>query len=163
MFRRAICLMLACQLLLMQGLLCRGCPLTGGQHGHAAARPHIHTRQLLPAAQTSTTQPSRCPCCQRRQAALAKDHLARAVLQLRAASQEKDEGDDAFYLACDPQVVSGSRHQPKTECASVNLPVSFLPADLVRLEEGRRLAALPPPRSGLRPPPLYLLNLTLLI
>lgn len=162
MFRRAICLMLACQLLLMQGLLCRGCPLSGGQHGHAA-RPHIHTRQLLPTGQAGCEpQRSRCPCCQRRLAALEKGQ-ARAVPQARAASQEKGEADDAVFLSCDPQAVSGSRNQAEADGASLDLYVSFVPADLVRLAAMRRQAALPPPWSGLTSPPLYLLNLTLLI
>lgn len=161
MIRRVLCLFLVAQLLLVQGLLCRTCTGSCGQTAHAADRPHIHLRQIVPGEPATEPQESRCSCSRCR-SSRPPEHVAKSP-QVHSASQEKSNADDVIYLSGDPLAALAARNQVKAVgvCADMLAPVAT--AQVFRLEEEPHQAALPPLCLDPRSCPLYLLNLALLI
>jgi hypothetical protein len=159
MIRRALCLLLACQLLLVQGLLCRSCPASGAQQGHAADRPHIHARSLIPAP-SAELELKRCPCCQRR-----PDRGAQppASTMTNGARSGAGDTDDAVYLPASLVAEKAHRNQPRP-ADLLSGPAIFVAGLWVGgLLERRPEPALPPSPCPARLAPIYLLTLALLI
>jgi hypothetical protein len=158
MIRRVLCLLLACQLLLVQGLLCRSCPASGAQPGHAADRPHIHVRSLIPAP-SAEPELKRCPCCQHR-----GDRGAQPPASTMTSGARSGAGDtEAVYLPASLVAEKAHRNQPRP-ADLLSGPAIFVPGlwadDLLKR---RPEPALPPPPGRARLAPIYLLTLALLI
>lgn len=159
MIRRVLCLLLAIQLLLVQGLLSRACV---GQCGQAerAGRPHVHVRQLCPPL-VGQERP-RCPCCQRKlEQSIQK---AQAVESVCDASSGSGGPDDAVYLPPGHHLTAAGTCQKQTwadENVGVAAAALTLPAAASCGDGPPSLAAVPVSR----PPdaPLYLLTLRLLV
>jgi hypothetical protein len=121
MIRRVLCLLLAVQLLLVQGLLSRACFGQCGQAAHAT-RPHVHPRQLRPTSDQE--ERPRCLCCQRRLEQ--SRQTARVVPSVQNAPTSTDGTDDAVYLP--GQFLSVETGQKQKWANEVTEGVAVLPA-----------------------------------
>lgn len=159
MTRRVLRLLLACQLLLVQGQLCGSCPASGGQPGHAAGQPHIHTSRFIPGPASDEPMPNRCRCCQRRAEPTSQVAVARA----RDGSPRPSSQGDAVYLPT--ALVADEAHRSQPRFADLPLgPSDFAVGAFVAAPpECWPIDTSPPAPPGGRPAPIYLLNLALLI
>lgn len=124
MLRRAVCLLLACQLLLVQGLLCRSCPASAGQQAHAADRPHIHVRAATPVPAPAEPGPRGCPCCKHRAGGAEASRPAGPGCSAEDGAPRSDDLDGAVYLPA--SLVAAEAHRHVTRATDL-LGVSSLP------------------------------------
>ena len=162
MIRRVICLLLAVQLLLLQGLLGRTCTGSCGRTGEHANRPHIHLPQMGSASERPARP--RCSCCQRRAAQCRAEQATRVAMEIRDRPNQADDPGDIVYLPA--SLVSGvarSHEQAQFDRALSDMVALAVDTPPVRPRDGPFVdpESLPSLRHEGRP--LYLLNRTLLI
>jgi hypothetical protein len=123
MTRRVLCLLLAVQLLLVQGLLSRACTGSCGKTSHAPGRPHLHLSQRIPAA-GGQERPG-CPCCQRRLDRCAEGHAGRAAPQVHEPPRPAEGHADVIYLPASVVSTGQPKVQPRGDVAPANLAPDF--------------------------------------
>lgn len=158
--RRAVCLLLAVQMLLTQGLLCRCGAAADCQHGHGGApTPHLH----LPPLPLGKGNPKPHGCgCQHKRHKHTLSHGQGASAQA-AKNQPADRHDDVFYL---PELMAITDQAQRSVAWESCLPsltsgLALLPFTLADIVP--TTLALPPPFSERSSCPIFLRILTLLI
>ena len=162
MIRRVICLLLAVQLLLVQGLLGRACTGSCGRTGHAADRTHIHLPQMS-SASARQARP-RCSCCQRRAAQCRAEQATRVTTEIRDRPNQADDHGDIVYLPASlVTAVARPQGQAQLDHALDDMVASVADAPPARPRDGPLLDSESPQLPRHEGRPLYLLNRTLLI